>query len=611
MTATPPTPGQGDPHQGGWPPQEPAQQSQPWPQQGGWPQHPDAGQWAQQGWPQQPANQQQAGQHYPQQQWPPQEPAQQWPQQNGWAQQPAPQQEAYAQVPVGVGAAQAGGQQPVWGPQGYAYAQPPSGGEFGYQYGEVPQYPQPQFPTPSRPPQRGVPAWVWIMCATLVVAVITVFALPAFLDRSPGGDPTSDPTPTSPPDDGFGQPNSSPSGTFGGEHMVTGMNQALAARDRAAFFRFVEGSAVEPLNLWWDNMDVLQWSAGAFSVIPGQSDSYADDTISLDVTLGAVTAGSPVIPAESDHPDAGKAYAPSNTYTVTIRVTDDGESGVITGWELASTAAPWDLEPLYAVVSDHSVTAGYLDERDLIDNVAPLGDTAADWVIGTYQSATGIANAQRFTTFVSNDSERFNDWFIEDTSGWLADRSGTMFPQWRPFPAPGISEDIATGDFSTTAGGILTVGPNALLYGEDETLDTIVHEYVHAMQTTNTPVEAWPGSTAVEGWATYAESVFRGDGEFAAPGTNIGYRVRECVAEEGFSGEFPVQNDFIEVETVGCAYVLSGSIYAYAASLGADVFDLSDYVVEEGVTISEASAETGGPAIAPDGWADWLRSTYG
>jgi hypothetical protein len=578
MTATPPPGAQGPPQQG----QQQAPQQQ-WPQ-------PDQQQW------QQPA--QQPWQQPDQQPWPQQAPVQQAPVQQGWPQQ-APVQQGWPQQ------APQQWQQPQYLPQRAT-------GEYGYRYGEMPQYPTPQFPPPSRPPQRGIPGWMWAMAAVLVIAVVAVFAIPALMDE-PGGDPTGQPTdgPTQPVDDGFGQPNTSPSGTFTGTHMLTAMNEALAARDRDAFFRFVEGEAAPALNLWWDNMDVLQWDVGAISLAPGQLETYEDDTIELRVTLGAATAGSPTIPEASDHPDAGLSYAPSNIYRATIRVTDDGESGVISGWEIVGTAAPWDLEPLYAVVTEHSVMAGYADERELVDRIAPLGDAGASWVIETFEREQGVANAERFTTFVTEDADRFNDWFISDTSGWVADRAGTMFPQRRPYASDQVLPSIATGGPSVNAGGVLTIGPNGLLYGPEDTQDTIVHEFVHAIHTTNVPQQSWPGSPVMEGWATYNEGLYTGDGEFATQGTYVGRVVRSCIEDNPFDGQFPVQDDFTPVETVHCAYMLSGTMYAYAASLGVNVYEAADHALLEGLALPDAVADMGGPVLDASAWWSWLESTYG
>lgn len=586
MTATPPPGAQGPAQQ--HPQQAPPQQ---WSQPGEQQQAAGQQQWPEQAQhPQQPAVEQPLQQAPVQQQWPQQAPQQQWPAQ-------APQQQWPQQAPQ---------QQQQYTPQR-------AGGEYGYRYGEMPQYPTPQFPPPSRPPQRGIPGWMWAMAAVLVIAVVAVFAIPA-LTNDPGGDPTglgTSDSPTQPVDDGYGQPNTASSGTFTGAHMLAAMNAALAARDRGAFFRFVEGDAAAALNLWWDNMDVLRWEVGAISLAPGQLDSYENDAIELRMTLGAATAGSPTIPEASEHPDAGLSYAPSNIYRATIRVTDDGESGVVSGWEIVGTAAPWDLEPLYAVVNEHSVMAGYADERELVDRIAPLGDAGATWVIETFAREQGIANAERFTTFVTEDAGRFNDWFISDTTGWVADRAGTMFPQRRPYASDEVLASIATGGPSVNAGGVLTIGPNGLLYGPEDTQDTIVHEFVHAIHTTNVPQQSWPGSPVMEGWATYNEGLYTGDGEFGKEGTYAGRIVRMCLEENPFDGQFPVQDDFTPVETVHCAYMLSGTMYAYAASLGIDVYEAADLALLEGEALPEAIAGMGGPVLDASAWWSWLSSTYG
>lgn len=533
-----------------------------------------------------------------------------WPAVSTWdgprsAGYPPPQQPAPAyQQPLGY-QQHAGHQQPV------GYQQHPATGAYGYAYGApMPTYPAPQFPPPVRRPQPRVPAWLWVIAATLVVAVVTVFAVPVVVGRGAASEQGQDGTSADPPDDGFGQPNTSSSGTFVGEHMVRGMNEALTAQDADAFFRFVDGDAREPLRLWWDNMDVLGWSTGAFSVAPGQPDAYAGDEIRLIVTLGAVTAGSPQIPADSPHPDAGLSYAPSNVYAATVRVTDDGASGVLTGWEVQDTAAPWDLEPLYAVVEDGALTAGYADEEALVDRTAALAGESASWVVRTWEDETGVANAQRFTTFVTENRGRFNDWFIGETTGWTADRAGTMFPQRRPYDAPGIDPTIATGGLATNSGGILTVGPNGLLYGPEDTQDTIAHEFVHAIHTTNVPETAWPGSTVMEGWAAYNESLFRGDGAFAAPQTYYARVITSCLEPASFTGEFPVQSDFTDVDTAHCAYALSATMYAYADSVGVDVYAVADEALATGDSLPEVAADAGGPEIDEAGWVQWLDRTF-
>lgn len=477
----------------------------------------------------------------------------------------------------------------------------------------MPSYPAPTFGQPTRRPGSRVPAWMWVIGSMLVVAVVAVWGLVALGSRDPVAEPPPTTAPTAPPtDDGRGQPNTSSSGQFTGAYLVTNLNEALAERDRERFFQFVAGDAVAPLSLWWDNMEVLGWTHGAFSLVPNQDHAYVDDEVVQAVTLGAVTAGSATIPDDSDHPDAGLSYAPSNFYLTTIQVTDDGDSGMLTSWEPRVETAPWDLAPLYAVISEHAVMAGYTDESALVDRVAGVVEESAEWVIETYQDETGTANAQRFLTFVTEDATRFNAWFLSEAQndGWVTDRAGTMFPQSRPFASPGLADDVATGGYDTTAGGVLTIGPNGLLYGLQDTQDTITHEFVHAIHHTNVSRPAYPGSPVMEGWATYNESLFQGDGTYASRYTHTGRTLRGCVAQD-FDGTFPTQDDFTSVETVGCAYSVSGSMYAYAESLGIDVYELADLALEDGGDLADVADQLGGPALDEAAWAQWVRSTFG
>ena len=479
----------------------------------------------------------------------------------------------------------------------------------------MPAYPAPSFPQPTGPGRSRVPAWMWVLGSLLVVAVVAVWGLAALRDGgpipTPGPGPTAQPT-AAPTADDRGQPNTSADGQFTGTYLVEQLNTALADTDRETFFRYVDGDALAPLNLWWDNMEVLGWTEGAFSLVPNQDHAYSADSVEQAVTLGAVTAGSPAIPADSDHPDAGKSYAPSNFYVATIHVTDDGESGVLTGWAPRSTSAPWDLAPLYAVISEHAVMAGYADEKALVDSVAGVVEESAAWVISTYEDETGVANAQRFLTFVTEDASRFNQWFLEgaQNQGWVSDRAGTMFPQSRPFASPGIAPDIATGGYDTTAGGVLTIGPNGLLYGLADTQDTITHEFIHAIHTTNVPRAGYPGSPVMEGWATYNESLFQSDGRFASRYSLTGRTLRGCVDSQ-FDGDFPTQEDFVAVETVDCAYSLSSTVYAFADSLGIDVYELADVALETGDDLPDAALEIGDTPIDEAGWAEWVQSTFG
>lgn len=498
-----------------------------------------------------------------------------------------------------------------YAPPSYPAPHAPPDPGAGYSYRPAPYYPPPQFPPPPHRPRQHTPGWAWALITVLVVAVVVMGAVTvADQQRRPWDTPPTTPPSVAQGEDGYGQPNTAPSGEFTGEHLITRLNEALATRDRETFFSYVDGAALEPLELWWDNMDTLGWSAGAIALQAPQASSYAEDTITQQVLLGAVTSGSPQIPADSAHPDAGLSYAPANVYRVTIHVTDDGASGVIIGWEPQHSTAPWDLEPLYAVIDDHAVVAGYADERDLVDRTAGAAEEAAQWVTQTYQQQTGVANASRYLTFVTETADRFNDWFIdaEENTGWIGDRAGTMFPQTRPLAAPGLDPSIATGNRMTNAGGILTVGPNGLQYGIADTTDTLVHEFIHAIHLTNVPFGSGSSSVVAEGWATYNESLFQGSGTYAPRLRVTGRTLRGCVAE--MDGAFPTEQDFVDADDATCAYALSGSLYAYAASLGVDVYALADEALATGEPLWSL-VERDGVSFTAEGWSDWLQEQFG
>src|SRR5690625_168738 len=510
------------------------------------------------------------------------------------------------------------GEQSSLAASGYAPHLPPSPGPAlppapgaGYTYQATPDYPPPQYPPSPHRPRQHTPGWAWALISLLTVAVVVMGAVTITdQQRRPWDARPSAPATVDAAEDGYGQPNTSPAGAFTGEHLITRLNEALAARDRDAFFALVDGAAVEPLQLWWDNMAELGWSTSAISLQSPQRSQYSDDTITQQVLLGAVTAGSAQVPAGSGHPDAGLSYAPANRYRATIHVTDDGASGIIIGWEPQEHAAPWDLAPLHAAITEHAVIAGHQDETDLVERTAPAAEEAAAWVVASYREGTGVANTEQFLAFVTDDPDRFNSWFLDsdELDGWTGDRSGTMFPQWRPLAAPGIDPSIATGDRMTNAGGVVTLGPNGLQYGTADTTATLVHEFVHTIQQTNVPRVGGSSVVADEGWATYNESLFEGNGSYAPRLRTTGRTLRGCV--QTMDGQLPREQDFADATEANCAYALSGSLYAYAASLGVDVHALADEALATGEPLWTLIERDGVPFTA-ESWSSWLRAQFG
>ncbi|CAM3523172.1 hypothetical protein OCAE111667_13960 [Occultella aeris] len=311
-----------------------------------------------------------------------------------------------------------------------------------------------------------------------------------------GGGPTvgspSPPTDRTPAADPYPS-----SGSFTGSDLELALNVALASRDRSAFFSRVEGAAVEPLNLWWDNMDRIGWSEGALSILGPESVGYADHTATVTVTLGAAMTFSPRVPSGTDHPDAGLTYVQSLRYSATIRVTDGGADGVISEWGTYEQVAPWDVEPLYVVQTEHAVIAGYQDESALVDRVATLAESAAAYIIEAYEHERGYAPVQRMPLFVSEDAARFDLWFSSSEpapiSDWWPDRSGTNFTLASPAATAGLGAHVATGG---DAGGVVTIGPSGILHGDTFLRSTMAHEFAHTVAAAMLPDRTGPAGTA-------------------------------------------------------------------------------------------------------------------
>ena len=154
----------------------------------------------------------------------------------------------------------------------------------------------------------------------------------------------------------------------------------------------------------------------------------------------------------------------------------------------------------------------------------------------------------------------------------------------------------------------MTVGPNGLQYGIADARDTLVHEFVHTIHITNVPHAAGSSSVVLEGWATYNESLFQGIGSYAPRLRVTGRTLRGCVAE--MEGSFPAEQDFVDAQDATCAYALSGSLYAYAASLGVDVYALADEALATGEPLWSL-LERDGVAFTAEEWSAWLQEQYG
>ncbi|CAM3523218.1 hypothetical protein OCAE111667_13965 [Occultella aeris] len=120
-----------------------------------------------------------------------------------------------------------------------------------------------------------------------------------------------------------------------------------------------------------------------------------------------------------------------------------------------------------------------------------------------------------------------------------------------------------------------------------------------------------------EGWATFLEGRFESDGrEFAPNGvfgnwdTPIGARIRQCYPTR-FTGRFPVDTDFVDVETSNCAYAIAATVYSYATTIGINFYALAETAERNDQTLPQAARTLGGPELDETGWAAFVAEHWG
>ncbi len=388
--------------------------------------------------------------------------------------------------------------------------------------------------------------------------------------------------------------------------FLTSLNVALAEVDRQAFFAHVGPGAADGLGLWWDNMVALGMSGGGLSVESGSLEGLRPGgSADLTIRLGAITLGTPRAGATTEDTTAGDYLLGAARYDITVSVTADGE-GQITAWHTTAPVKPWDAGPLRAVHTDHVLVAAAEAEADLLERVGGQVEEPAAWVLERYAEATGVAPVDAFTVFLTDDQERAGTWFgTGDSNEQLA---GFTIPLLRLGPAAGLDPQIATDTATPWGSTVVTLGPAGL--ASTEALQSLAaHELTHAVDFAWLPVAEERSRVVSEGWAEYTQELWDSHGSFAPPGSWRAQRIRECLA----SGRgYPTDGDFDTAgEDIFCAYVLSASVYGYAAEAGVDPFALARRARSTGASLVEASRQLDGPALSEDGWADWAGSTYG
>lgn len=415
--------------------------------------------------------------------------------------------------------------------------------------------------------------------------------------------------PTSPSAPGGGADEGAPARTgaadgFSGREFIRSLNTALHEQDRAAFFARVGQGAEAALSLWWDNMDVLGMRSAGISVQSGTLlgvEPGHEET--LTVRLGALTAGTPQAHADTRYLSAGTYLVGASSYQVTVSV-DSHDRGRITAFEPAGPATPWDEGPLTAVTTDHVLVAGMAQEEDLVRRVAGMVDEPASWVLNQYRQGLGHLPIERFTLFATGKEGRVGTWFQTGTVN--SELAGFTVPQHRLSPAPGLDERFATDTATPWAASVVTVGPKGVA-NRSALQSLTAHEFTHAVNFARLPVPEDRSRVISEGWAEYQQEQWD-NGTFAPAGSWRDTQLRSCL-DSGHG--YPTDADFDAAGTqIYCGYVLSASVYAYAAEQGVDVFALSGRARLTGESLIEASRDLDSSALTKDGWSQWAHERF-
>lgn len=384
--------------------------------------------------------------------------------------------------------------------------------------------------------------------------------------------------------------------------LYEALNVALHEGDRTAFLAHVDGAATEPLTLWWDNMDALGWTTGAISPMSDGSVDVTGDVVSIEVLLGADMGFTQRHPPAEGSTEPGGIYTLGYPYSATVDLT--GAEPVLTTWEPMYSLRPWDAVPLTVIRGEGVVVAGHADEERTLRRTAAAAEVASAWSRADYEGHDGVAPTEGFLVFATKDTFRFRSW-----SGVLAgddwvDPAGIAFYGYLPESGTaGVDVSLATG--YNPSGGLVGIGPGA---GWDpEGLPAVLaHEFAHVLQLIDNPTRSVsPPRVTDEGWAFYQHRRFLHDGTFPLDGATAD-EVRFCVGDG--QPAVPSDDDLLG-EDAWCAYVLAGTIYAYAASVGIDPEELADVGLRRGVSPFGAAQRMGTP-MSGDAWAAWVVSTF-
>ncbi|MBO1753195.1 hypothetical protein J4G33_15415 [Actinotalea sp. BY-33] len=385
------------------------------------------------------------------------------------------------------------------------------------------------------------------------------------------------------------------------------LNEALAAQDREAFMSHVTGTAVEPLTLWWDNMDALGWTTAVISPADDVEDVRADaDGGEIVVVLGADMGYAQTMVGEERPVAGGPLLTFGSIYVAEVDVTPAGP--VISGWVPGREARPWDEGPLVVAAGDGIVAAGLPGEEDLVAEIARVGAPVSAWARDDYAVRHGHeAPLDGFVVFATSDDESFVQWLngaADETFTW-ASRGFTLAGYLPGRGAPELAPEFATSALPT--GAHVVLGPFATA---DDVLDLVlVHEFTHVLQFIDTPPRtASPSRLTIDGWARAQEIAYLSGGAEVGELTSSPWAAYLAECAGGVAPTIPTDDALFD-DDAGCLHSIAATIFHFAEISGIDPVELAAVSLDDGVTPFGAAQRLGTP-LSGEAWSAWFAETY-
>lgn len=210
------------------------------------------------------------------------------------------------------------------------------------------------------------------------------------------------------------------------ESVIINLTQAIFTNDKEMFIGEADNDEVKlQLSQIWDGFQAVNIQRGIVDISTKDAESYAnnDFTLIFYIQMGFDNARQPF----SDGTTGTKL---TNAFFYDIKTTSAIEKGQKITKLTPQVIMPWDTDiGVYAEKRENSITFGYADEAELIQQTADTIQNSAANVI----NVTGLANNENirfngFPAFITANVERYLANIGEETSSTLVHSNGVAIP---------------------------------------------------------------------------------------------------------------------------------------------------------------------------------------